>query len=148
MSTDRGSIAQMILETTPLVRRTITAKLRRDGISQPLPQLQVLALLAERPRNLSELAELQGVTLASMSNTVSRLADEGLVSRRQLPEDRRQVILGLTPQGKAAREAARTKAEAMVNDLLAFLSSEEQNTLMAGLDVLRCVFERANKPRR
>ncbi|MDO8755477.1 MAG: MarR family transcriptional regulator, partial [Anaerolineales bacterium] len=92
-------LVRQLLATNALVRQTVVARLRRNGLSQSLPQLQVMAILAEGPRNLSELAERQGVTLACMSATVSRLVDRALVKRRRSAEDRRQVILELLPRG-------------------------------------------------
>ena len=46
------------------------------------------------------------VTSGTMTNRVDRLAGRGLVTRSPDPADRRGVLVGLTPTGKAAVDAA------------------------------------------
>ncbi len=138
-----SDLALKLIETIPRVRRMMVVRLRQRGVRRSVPQLQVLELVRERPHTVTELAELQAVTKATMSATLSRMADEGLVRRNHPPDDHRQVIVESTAKGRAVSEGARRKAEAILDDILAYLSSEEKDSLMGGVELLKSAVERA-----
>ncbi len=139
MSADTHTAAREVLEIIPLVMRTVAAELRRAG--QAPSHFRLLAMLAHRASNLSELAEKHAVSLPTMSNTISTLVERGWVKRTQAAHDRRQVLIELTPAGRTVLAAIRRQAEAHVAELLAPLSQSERKTLLAGLAILREVFE-------
>lgn len=141
-------LALKLVAAVPLVRQTLIAKLRQGGLRYSLPQLQILALVRECPRTVSELAELQGVTKATMSATISRLAHQGLIDRRHAADDRRQVVVTLTPNGQAVRDEASRRSEALVDEMLACLTGEEKHVLMLGLELLTSAFQRAREASR
>jgi DNA-binding MarR family transcriptional regulator len=65
-----------------------------------MPQAKVLYLVsAEGGLHMSTLAQRLGVTLSTVSGLVDRLVEHGLATRRADPADRRQVVVGLTPEG-------------------------------------------------
>ena len=67
-----------------------------------LPQLRVLVMLAiHGPLNLVAVAQGLGVHPSNATRTVERLVVGGLVDRRDVPTDRRNVSLTLTEQGQA-----------------------------------------------
>lgn len=64
-------------------------------------QFQVLLLLRSGPESTgAALAESLGVSTATISGVVDRLASGGWLSRRQDPSDRRRVLLTLTGQSE------------------------------------------------
>ncbi len=130
------ALARKLLETTPRVRQALIVKLRRGGLRYTLPQLQILRLISECPHTVSELAELQGVTKATMSATISRLVSRGLISRNYSLDDRRQIVIEPTLKGRAVSDEATRNTEAIADDLLACLTNTEKDALMAGLDLL------------
>src|SRR4029077_12027052 len=75
-------------------------------------------MLSAQARTLSELAVLQGVSLPTMSNSISAMVQRGWV-RRSPAQDRRVVILDVTPAGKAALERVGKAAEAHLAEILA-----------------------------
>jgi DNA-binding MarR family transcriptional regulator len=65
-----------------------------------MPQLKVLLVLAVRgPQSSADLTHVMGVTPATMTGIVDRLAANGLVSRRTDANDRRVRRIELTGQG-------------------------------------------------
>ena len=76
------------------------------------------------------------VTSGTMTNRVDRLAARGYVERYPDPDDRRGVIVRLTPEGKAAVDGAFVALLEAEQVLLADLPAADQQTL-AGL--LRCL---------
>ena len=132
--------AREILEIIPLVMRTVAAELRAAGEMPAPAHFGLLLILSVRPRMLSDLASLQGVSLPTMSNSISAMVQRGWV-RREVPEgDRRVVMIDVTPMGRAALERVSRAAEAHLANVLAPLDLPTRRRLVGGLGVLRKVF--------
>jgi DNA-binding MarR family transcriptional regulator len=83
------------------------------------------------------------VTSGTMTNRVDRLAARGLVERYPDPEDRRGVIVRLTPEGKAAVDGAFEALLAAERTLLSGLPPREQARLATLLRTLLAPFSDA-----
>src|SRR5205085_9521933 len=94
--------ARDILEIIPLVMRTVAAELRAAGEMPAPAQFGLLSILSGRPRMLTELATLQGVSLPSMSTSISAMVERGWVRRGSPEGDRRVAIIEVTPPGRSA----------------------------------------------
>src|SRR5436309_6543515 len=93
--------ARDVLEIIPLVMRTVAAELRAAGELPAPAHFGLLTMLSAQPRTLTELAALQGVSLPTMSNSISAMVDRGWVRRLAPIKDRRVVIIEVTPTGRA-----------------------------------------------
>lgn len=138
--------AREILKIIPLVMRTVAAELRAAGELPAPAHFGLLTMLSAQPRTLTELAALQGVSLPTMSNSISAMVQRGWVRRMAPAEDRRVVIIEVTPTGKAAVERVGRAAEAHLADMLAPLDMASRRRLQAGLGVLRRIFSAAPCP--
>src|SRR5262245_11643796 len=136
-------VAREILRIVPLVMRTVAAELRSAGELPAPGHFGLLTLLSAQPRTLSELASLQGVSLPTMSNSISAMVQRGWVRRTARPKDRRVVIIEVTPTGKAALERVGRAAEAHLAVMLTPLDTASRRRLQAGLSVLRRIFSEA-----
>jgi DNA-binding MarR family transcriptional regulator len=132
--------AREILKIVPLVMRTVAAELRAAGELPAPAHFGLLTMLGAQPRTLSELAVLQGVSLPTMSNSISAMVQRGWVRRSSPARDRRVVIIDVTPAGRAAVERVGKAAEAHLAEMLAPLDAAEGRRVQAGLAVLRTVF--------
>jgi DNA-binding MarR family transcriptional regulator len=84
----------------------------------------------------TELADITMLTSGAMTNRIDRLEGEGLVRRRKDAEDRRKVLVELTPKGlKLIDSAAEARFEAAM-DALDNLSPHQRAALS---DLLRLV---------
>jgi len=135
-STEVKAVAQEIVKVIPLVMRTIAAERHFSGHAMLPAHFHLLTLLAKHPCNLSELAVRQVVSLPTMSNSISVLVERGWVKRVPSPEDRRQILLELTPNGRAVLGEIKGQAEARVAELLSELSSDDLKSLSAGIAIL------------
>lgn len=142
----RGS-AREILKIVPLVMRTVAAELRAAGELPAPAHFHLLTMLSQQPRTLTELAALQGVSLPTMSNSISAMVDRGWVKRTAPTRDRRVVIIEVTANGKSAVDRVGRSAEAHLADVLAPLDAASRRRLQAGLGVLRKVFTNAPRAR-
>src|SRR4029453_14788676 len=104
-------VAREMLKIIPLVMRTVAAELRAAGELPAPAHFGLLSILIERPRMLSELASIQGVSLPTMSSSISSMVDRGWVRRGADGEDRRVAIIEVTATGRAALERVARCAE-------------------------------------
>ena len=132
--------AREILEIIPLVMRTVAAELRAAGEMPAPAHFGLLSILSVRPRMLSDLASLQGVSLPTMSNSISAMVERGWVRREAPDGDRRVVMIDVTPTGRAALERVSRAAEGHLALVLAPLDPPARRRLVGGLAVLRKVF--------
>ena len=132
--------ARDILEIIPLVMRTVAAELRAAGELSAPAHFGLLSMLAERPRILTELASLQGVSLPTMSSSISAMVERGWVKRGAPEDDRRVVMIEVTATGRAALERVGRAAEGHLAEVLAPLDVPARRRLQGGLGILRKVF--------
>ena len=132
--------AREILEIVPLVMRTVAAQLRAAGELPAPAQFGLLSVLSARPRMLTDLASLQGVSLPTISSSISAMVERGWVKRTAPEDDRRVVIIEVTATGRAALERVSRAAESHLAEMLAPLDVPARRRLLGGLGVLRKVF--------
>jgi DNA-binding MarR family transcriptional regulator len=100
---------------------------------QQLRALTVLQL--DGPSGAHRLADVLGVSAATVSGIVDRLAAAGMVERRPDPHDRRVRLVATTPRGAdAVRELA--AREEPTQHLLARLDLDDLRALARGADAL------------
>jgi len=138
--------ARDVLEIIPLVMRTVAAELRSAGELPAPAHFGLLSVLSERPRTLTELAAVHGVSLPTMSSSISAMADRGWVRRVAPEKDRRTVVVEVTQNGRAALDRVARCAEAHLAEVLAPLDVPSRRRLQGGLGVLRKVFARPATP--
>jgi DNA-binding MarR family transcriptional regulator len=138
--------ARQVTEIIPLTMRTVGAEMRRVGHGLIPVHMRILGMCTKRVWTLSELAEAQAVSLPSMSKTVNTLVERGWLTRTQSEEDRRVVRIGLAPAGQQVLDKAQRHTQARVAELLAPLSADELETLLAGLAILHDAFLAAFEP--
>ena len=107
-------------------------------------EFDVLAALrrAGAPNQLSpgQLSRETMVTSGTMTNRVDRLAARGLVERDLHPDDKRGVLVRLTPAGREAVDAALADLLAAERQLLGGLDDGDQHLLGATLRRLLVVY--------
>ena len=137
--------ARDLLDIIPLVMRTVAAELRAAGEMPAPAHFGLLSILSVRARMLTDLASLQGVSLPTMSSSISAMVERGWVRRASpAPEsDRRVVMIEVTATGRAALERVSRAAESHLAELLAPLDLPARRRLLGGLGVLRKVFAAA-----
>ena len=100
-------------------------------------QLKSLFFIDSEGRtNFRKLATALGVTPPDVTRIIDRLVEQGMVSRRENPEDRRMQLLQATKKGKALLATLRENKTTNLYRILAHLSTDELNTVAQGLSSL------------
>src|SRR5689334_10764821 len=110
-----------------------------SSIRRELTSRQILILEhldASEPMNLRDLARHLGVTPATMSAAVDRLARKDLVIHERSARDRREIELRLSPKGAKIIESGSVLDAARVEKMLALLAEDDRQAALAGLELL------------
>lgn len=134
--------AEALLDTVPLVMRTVRQFMREQGSSDlSVPQFRALGFVDRHPEtSVSAVAEHLGLSVAATSRLVDALVARGLVQRQVSTIDRRFVTLVLSPEGVTVREDARRYTAQQLAAKVSDLSEAERANIMAALESLRQVF--------
>lgn len=89
------------------------------------------------PQTITELSTHAGVTVGSMSQPVSRLAELGYVVRTPDAHDGRKFLLSATPPGREVAATVRARLENWFDQQLTELEASERAQLNAVLPILR-----------
>ncbi len=136
---DKSELTKEIIELQRLVFRS-SRQYGRDvwlELNLTISQLKSLFFIANQgTTNFSRLAAALGVTPPNVTGIVDRLVDQGLVSRRENPEDRRMLMLRVTKKGETLISELRERTVSHMSEALAHLSLGELNTIAQGLRLL------------
>jgi DNA-binding MarR family transcriptional regulator len=131
--------AALLIELMPRLLRTAIAAMHGTPhtADMTLAQFKILGRLSERAHRAGELAEVLEVGGATLTVTADTLERRGLIERvRGLPDDRRAVVLRLTPAGQALYRALKARAVGGIAELLTTSTPEERAALVTGLAAL------------
>ena len=108
-----GSIIADFRSAIMTLKAISSERVRRLGLS--MAQINILYTLqrcGEMP--MSRLAEMLNVSLSNATGLIDRIEERGLVERTRVPEDRRVVVIRVTPAG----ERMLGEIDALSDDLL------------------------------
>jgi DNA-binding MarR family transcriptional regulator len=127
-----------LLTCATLVEDEVRSRLRQS-FDVTLPRFDLMAQLHKTPggMTLSELSSRMMVSNGNLTALVERLAEAGQLERRPAPQDRRAVIVALTPVGERAFAQMAEQHEDWIADMLAGLSEGEIEQLMGLLGKLK-----------
>ena len=102
-----------------------------------IPQCVVLQLLLDDPLDVSSLAAEVGGSISAMTRLVDGLERRGWVERTRDPDDRRRVVIQLTPSGH--EEATRLSAltHGAVAAVLQHIPEKKHAQCLASLELIR-----------
>lgn len=133
-----------LLATTTLVEREIRSRLA-ERFDVTLPRFDLLAQLEKAPEGLTlgDISRRMMVTNGNVTGLVARAVAQGLVARRRDKSDGRSQRVSLTDKGRETFAAMAREHAAWVHDLLAGLTAEEREALMALLATTKDSVSRA-----
>jgi DNA-binding MarR family transcriptional regulator len=102
-----------------------------------IPQLNALFRIRHKGAcGVSDLGEEMGVTNAAASQLLDKLVQQGLVTRAEDPQDRRNKLITLTEAGMRVSEQSMQARQNWLNQLADSLTPAEQAQVQAALQLL------------
>ena len=150
MSSQTGGDDDLLLErqlcfALAVASRTVTSAYRPvlQDLNLTHPQyLVMLALWQKSPRSVKDIGDALLLSAATLSPLLKRLEAGGYVTRRRTEGDERTLAVGLTEQGAALRETAKTIPGTMMQ--LLSLTREEATELHG--DMMRLISAAQGQP--
>ena len=113
------------------------------NVDLTMPQLKALVCVVQSGDATSgQIARGLGVSLSTVTGIVDRLSEQGLVSRREDPEDRRITRVSATPSGMELVQQLLRYRDELWAKLLARLGSDELALVERSFECLLAAAER------
>jgi DNA-binding MarR family transcriptional regulator len=124
-----------------VVRGGNAPRAEQGGRHLTLPQMHGVEILgAHGPMRMKELAERTGVTTGTLTVGIDRLEGLGLVRRRPNEQDRRSVLVELTPEGESLYREHERMHLRLTGELTAELDEQEVALLVGCLEKMLRAF--------
>ncbi len=113
-------------------------RLRQEAGSGLSPTVLATLASVERHRVVTpgELARIEGVQRPTMTRAINRLADAGLIERREDPEDRRCSLISVSEEGHRYLAEHRSRKSAWLANLIEEMPEEDADTLARAAEIL------------
>jgi cytochrome b561 len=148
VDTSAMAVIGRLLRTSRHLQRRIEGRLAPYGLN--MTEFNILGALRRTgsPYRLAptELSRSLLLTSGGLTKRLDRLESHGLIERRPDPGDRRSVLVGLTPAGQALIEDAIGAHLSNEAQLVAPLSTAQQDALTAILRTLLVAFDDGSHP--
>ncbi len=119
-----AEVADEFSRTAKVLVRRLDDRLGEHAVSTPRSRL-VVEVARSQPVRLTELAHAVGIAQGTASTLVDGLVREGLLERRPSVDDRRSVLLRVTPDGAALASEWLSSYRRATEELFAPLDGEE-----------------------
>lgn len=113
----------------------------KRGRGGPAQMRIVMQLYRQGPAKISDIADWTGISLPTASEQIDGLVDAGMAERKINPEDRREVLVELTPKAMELADYFWNLQRARVEQVFARFSPEEQPLVVRILEAFAEVFE-------
>ena len=141
--TDDLELAGLLLATLPRLGKMAMAA--TDQHPMTANRAGVMWQLRERAIRSGELAQRCAMTAPALTEIVDSLARDGFTKRLEDPNDRRVVLVELTPRGRRELDRYREYMKERVARVLAHLPAEKRSSLRAALADLQDAIEAMTK---
>jgi len=138
-------LAAQFIELAPLMIRTVKGEIQAVSKGRLThPQYRILANINRGVNTVSQIALNQGVSQPAMSKMVNMMVDRGLIERSSQSEDRRQIILKMSPKGLSLFRDLKAKAAQNFSVKLEKLSASERDHLAHALAELGTILRNSS----
>lgn len=136
-----------MLGATTIIEKTIRNYLKAR-FDSTLPRFDVMSVLDRQdgPMTMSELSDKLLVSNGNVTGLVSRLVEDGMMTREVDPDDRRTQRVELTRAGRTGFRAMAIEHEKLVDSLFDDLSDAQMEELLRLTTVLNTALHTKRKP--
>ena len=134
-------LAKLIMQTVPLIARTLDASLRQLNQNLSPTHFGLLMMLTQGPAvSQSDLAERLHISPSTLSATVEALVRRDWIKRKPSSQDRRVILIEITPGGRAVLEQSHHQVLEVLMKVIATVSESDRDDINIGLRALQRAF--------
>jgi len=142
MIDNRDAQLQKLADQFSLVRKAMVTKYGGRMVHMTPVLSKVLMIVgSEKQVNIKRLAALLLVTSGAATQHVAALEEAGSVKRSMSPQDRREIIVQLTPEGHKMYQEIRKKSHLVLREVFKDLDRAELNTFIQLMGKLSSKYE-------
>lgn len=133
------SVTQQLAQVLTQAERRVTRELGRvlEPSGFTVQQWRAMALLADgQTHSMSEIAEFAALPPPSLTRLIDRMVADNLAYRTADPQDRRRVLVHISPRGRRMHEQLARRIEREQDAILADADTEQVARLAALLSDL------------
>lgn len=133
-----------LFSVTRLIENDVRSKLQSQ-FDVTFPRFDILSQLYRVPDGLilGELSQRLMVSPGNITSVIKRLIEDGMIVRNQNPDDRRENIVQMTPEGRAKFAQMAEANEAWIRNLTKDMAPADIRSLQALLQKLKTSVRRA-----
>ena len=140
MTAKNDRIIYQIFTAQLRLKTLLRQRLRDEGVGITLTQAGVLFLLQEKDgQRMNELSAVLGIDNSTMTGYIDRLEKSGYVKRKPCPDDRRALLITITPTGRDQADKASPVINAVNDQILSGLSNQEIDGFKSVLNKLSSI---------
>ncbi|MER7558100.1 MarR family transcriptional regulator [Nocardioides sp. NPDC126508] len=134
--TDAPLLLYVVKQLELATRARLDAVLKESGVTAL--QYTALSVLERRPTmSAADLARASFVRAQSAADLIGALERRGLIERRTDPDNRRRMLISLTPEGRTFLDTYDPRVEELEEQMLADLGREDREAFRTFLDTAR-----------
>ncbi len=134
--TDAPLLLYVVKQLELATRARLDAVLKESGVTAL--QYTALSVLERRPTmSAADRARASFVRAQSAADLIGALERRGLIERRTDPDNRRRMLISLTPEGRTFLDTYDPRVEELEEQMLADLGREDREAFRTFLDTAR-----------
>ena len=126
-----GDPAELLTDVVPRLYRVLRAALDEDPALPSLEQLRVMSRIGEGLQHASALASARQMRISAITPIIEALVRRNWITRSEEPADRRRIRLELTPAGRSALAAGRSRTGGRLREVLRHGDSDQSIDIAA-----------------
>ena len=132
-------LAESLLSTLPAVAHALARATRdeSDWDTHGMIQMRTLVMLKDGPKTFKDLCAFRGVAPPTLSRSVTAMVRRGWITRSPHPQDKRQLMLAVTPGGAEHLQRIGDAFRKRLGEALEQLSADERQILANSVDILK-----------
>jgi DNA-binding MarR family transcriptional regulator len=113
---------------------------RHKRMDFTLAQIRVMRIVSDHEGcRMGEIAKRAGISMPTVTGTVNRLVEAGILARERDPNDRRSVRVHLTRKGKDMREQHHRRRTEHIGGMLRRLDAAERQELAESMEKIHSI---------
>jgi DNA-binding MarR family transcriptional regulator len=110
-----------------------------------VPQCAALQRLLDGPLDISTLADGLGTSVSATTRLVDGLERNRWIERKGDPDDRRRVLIELSPTGEAQARELLAMTEGLIRQALAAIPADKHAQILESLHLVRAALDQVGK---
>ena len=143
LDSSAAHVARQVMELVPFMMRAVSVPLRDSGDANSMIQMITMSALKDGPRPFKDLIAHRRVSAPTISRSIEAMVRRGWIERIRHPDDKRQILLKLTPDGQLELATFDHRMHEHMSRLLGPLTEAERVCALQGIQSLRKAFEPA-----